>query len=174
MFLDSSIIFCLFRLIIINRPIYIIEITINANDLFVIFSRPSIVLFNLKVILGIGWVFKKNIIDFNDVRTSLLDSNADGIMIGRGSYGRPWIFKQVNALFEKSVFKIGLEAKKNLILQHFENVLAHYSKEIGIKTFRKHLCWYSKSLVNSNEFRRKINTSLDDREIKLYINHFFS
>ncbi len=124
--------------------------------------------------VNIPVVVNGDIIDFNDVRASLLDSNADGIMIGRGSYGRPWIFKQVRALFEKSVFKISLEEKKKLILQHFENVLAHYSKEIGIKTFRKHLCWYSKSLINSNEFRRKINTSLDDKEIKLYINHFFS
>ena len=124
--------------------------------------------------INIPVVVNGDIIDFNDVKASLLDSNADGIMIGRGSYGRPWIFKQVNTLFENSVFKIGLQEKKNLILQHFEKVLTHYSKEIGIKTFRKHLCWYSKSLENSNEFRRKINTSLDHREIKLYINHFFS
>ena len=124
--------------------------------------------------INIPVVVNGDIIDFNDVKASLLDSNADGIMIGRGSYGRPWIFKQINTLFENSVFKIGLQEKKNLILQHFEKVLTHYSKEIGIKTFRKHLCWYSKSLENSNEFRRKINTSLDHREIKLYINHFFS
>ncbi|MBF91920.1 MAG: tRNA dihydrouridine synthase DusB [Rickettsiales bacterium] len=128
----------------------------------------------VKKSVNIPVVVNGDIIDFDDVNQSLSDSNADGIMIGRGSYGRPWIFKQLSAFFNKSKFKICLSEKKNLILQHFENVLLHYSKEIGIKTFRKHLCWYSKSLKNSNEFRRKVNTSLDDREIKSYINHFFS
>ena len=49
----------------------------------------------------------------------------------------------------------------------------HYGEEVGIKSFRKHLGWYSKSLENSNEFRCKINNCLDKSKIKSLIKDFF-
>ena len=45
--------------------------------------------------------------------------------------------------------------KKYIILEHLELSLTHYGNDIGLKSFRKHLGWYSKSLKNSNEFRHK-------------------
>ena len=107
-----------------------------------------------------------------DVKEALKESNADGVMIGRGSYGRPWIFQEIKNNKENQ-FKIDLKEKKDIILNHFELNIEHYGQEIGIKTFRKHLGWYSRSLDNSNEFRFKINKCLDKTKLKRLINDFF-
>ncbi len=63
--------------------------------------------------------------------------------------------------------------KKNIILEHFNNSLEHYGIEIGLKSFRKHLGWYSKSLENSNEFRFKVNNSKERLEVENLIKDFF-
>ena len=57
-------------------------------------------------------------------------------MIGRGSYGRPWIFQELNS---DTPFKINNSFKKDIILNHLQLSLEHYGKEIGLKSFRKHL-----------------------------------
>ena len=115
-----------------------------------------------------------DIVDNSDVKKSLIESNADGIMIGRGSYGKPWIFEKIRAFFDNSLYEISLDKKKEIILEHFELNMAHYENEVGLKNFRKHLCWYSKSLKNSNEFRNQVNNCLDPRKIKIHIKNFFS
>ena len=64
-------------------------------------------------------------------------------MIGRGSYGNPWIFKEMSESFSKNdKYKISTSLKKDIILEHFSNSLNHYGEEVGIKSFRKHLGWY--------------------------------
>tara|TARA_A100001015_G_C15002898_1_gene719356 strand:- start:1028 stop:2011 length:984 start_codon:yes stop_codon:yes gene_type:complete len=134
------------------------------------------------------WAFIKNVKDsvkipviangdvenFNDVNNILKISNADGLMIGRGSYGKPWIFKDITSKFEnKKKIEMSLEFKKSIILEHFNLSLEHYGISVGVKNFRKHLGWYSKSFKNSNVFREKINNSLDYKKIEQLTNEFF-
>ncbi len=102
---------------------------------------------------------------------ALKHSKADGAMIGRGSYGRPWIFEELRS--NKKNFKINNNLKKQIILNHLQLSLDHYGKDIGIKSFRKHLGWYSKSINNSNEFRLKINQCTDEIILKNLIYDFF-
>ena len=115
-----------------------------------------------------------DIITVSDVRNILKQSNADGIMIGRASYGRPWIFGEVNSFLENKEFiKPNINIIRSIILEHFELSLSHYGILSGIRNFRKHLGWYSKSLKNSNLFRSKINSTSDKFEILELINNFF-
>ncbi|MFL2661761.1 MAG: tRNA dihydrouridine synthase DusB [Alphaproteobacteria bacterium] len=112
-----------------------------------------------------------DICNSEDVDISLNESGADGLMIGRGSYGKPWIFQELNNNGTK-IFKCN-KKRKEIILQHLDGSLDHYGIEVGIKSFRKHLSWYSKSLDNSNEFRFKVNKCLDKTLLKNFINDFF-
>ncbi len=105
-----------------------------------------------------------------NLKDALKDSGADGAMIGRGSYGRPWIFEELNS---NRPFKINNSTKKDIILNHLQLNLEHYGKNIGLKSFRKHLGWYSKSIERSNEFRFKINQCVDEVKLKCLINDFF-
>ena len=94
-------------------------------------------------------------------------------MIGRGSYGKPWIFEIIKNSTGIKDFKISRKFKKEIILEHFDNSINHYGEEIGVKSFRKHIGWYSKSLENSNEFRYKINSCNQKKNIEDLIKEFF-
>ena len=83
-------------------------------------------------------------------------------MIGRGSYGRPWIFKELDKSNNYNFI-----CNKRAIFEHLDGSLNHYGIDVGLKSFRKHLSWYSKSLKNSNEFRFKVNKCLDHNLLKI-------
>ena len=108
----------------------------------------------------------------NDLTNAVNESCADGAMIGRGSYGKPWIFEELRSK-EYKKFKITEELKKEIILNHLSLSIDHYGSDVGLKSFRKHLGWYSKSLKNSNEFRSKINQCTEESKLKDFINDFF-
>jgi tRNA-dihydrouridine synthase B len=129
---------------------------------------------NVKKAVKIPVIANGDITNILDLKKAQILSCADGIMIGRGSYGRPWIFKEISENLSKNKnYKILNSFKKDIILEHFSNSLDHYGEEVGIKSFRKHLGWYSRSLENSNEFRCKINNCLNISQLKSLIKDFF-
>ncbi len=94
-----------------------------------------------------------------DARTALRLSGADGVMIGRGAYGRPWLLAQVMAdLAGRPVPpapRIG--ALADLVLAHYEEMLSHYGLRAGVGIARKHLGWYTRGLPGSAQFRNRVN-----------------
>ena len=126
---------------------------------------------NVKKKVKIPVLFNGDITNNENLKQALKDSEADGVMIGRGSYGRPWIFEELCS--NKKNLNINSNLKKQIILNHLQLSLDHYGKDIGLKTFRKHLGWYSKSIDNSNEFRLKINRCTEEIILKNLINDFF-
>ena len=126
---------------------------------------------NVKTNVNIPVLVNGDITNKENLKQALKDSKADGVMIGRGSYGRPWIFEELCS--HKKNFKIDHNLKKQIILNHLQLSLDHYGKDIGLKSFRKHLGWYSKSISNSNEFRLQINQCTDEIILKNLINDFF-
>ncbi len=114
---------------------------------------------------------------FADARKALKDSNADGIMIGRASYGKPWFISQVsNYLAGKTelIAEPEIAEKKVIILNHLKDVVELYGEENGVKMMRKHLGWYSSMMKNSAEFRKNINKMVNYDEMAKIINSFFS
>lgn len=111
----------------------------------------------------------------DDAVTMLAQSGADGVMIGRGSYGRPWFPGQV-AHFLRTGERLpdpDLAAQMSIVLEHFEMMIEHYGSETGCRLARKHVAWYSKGLPGSTEFRATINQSLNVPTVRRMITEFY-
>lgn len=116
-----------------------------------------------------------DIADFPDVLQALERSGSDGLMIGRGAYGRPWFIGQVMAFLHSGKVDEppSLPARRALVLEHLEAMLAHYGAQAGLRIARKHIGWYSKGLPRSAEFRAAINACADPNKMHRLIHEFF-
>jgi tRNA-dihydrouridine synthase B len=116
-----------------------------------------------------------DICSFDDVDRCLAESGADGVMIGRGCYGRPWFPAQVAHYLRTGVRLPDppLEQQYRTVLAHYEAMLEHYGIDIGVRIGRKHIAWYSKGLPGSAEFRAEINQTLVPDEVRARIRSFF-
>jgi tRNA-dihydrouridine synthase B len=81
-------------------------------------------------------------------------TNADGLMIGRGAQGRPWIFQELrNGLENGSVFTpLAKKQLRDIMLGHLKNMHRFYGEEAGVRVARKHLTWYCQNLVEADEY----------------------
>jgi tRNA-dihydrouridine synthase B len=100
-----------------------------------------------------------DIASFADVDRARAESGADGVMIGRGAYGRPWFLRQVMHYLRTGAAlpDPALGDQLAILLGHYEDMLLHYGVEPGMRVARKHIGWYSKGLPGSAEFRAAVN-----------------
>ncbi len=101
-------------------------------------------------------------------------TGVDGIMIGRGSFGRPWIFKEIIEYLEsgKKMQEPSNDEKLQVIKKHID-LAVEEKGEIAVKELRKHIAWYTKNLKNSSEFRNTINTIETKDELVNTIDEYF-
>ena len=94
-----------------------------------------------------------------DAREALHQSQADGVMIGRGCYGRPWFTAQVAQSLRtgEDVPDPDLATEKEIALRHYRMMLDHFGERPGLRLARKHVSWYSAGLPGSATFRSTIN-----------------
>jgi len=111
-----------------------------------------------------------------DARALLEQSGADGVMIGRGTYGRPWFLGQVRHYLETGHIPADppLGVRLSVMLEHYEDMLSHYDHEHGLRIARKHLAWYSKGLPRSAEFRSRIMELTDAAKVIDCIHQFYA
>ena len=84
-----------------------------------------------------------DIVDGDSARMALEQSGADGVMIGRGVYGRPWIAGVIEAALDGRGFaEPDAEERLAIALTHFRRSLTFYGENLGLKMFRKHLASY--------------------------------
>ena len=100
-----------------------------------------------------------DILTVDDARQALAQSGADGVMIGRGCYGRPWFLAQAaQALCHGiEVADPTLVAEKAIVLEHYGMMLDHFGDRPGLRLARKHVSWYSAGLPDSAAFRAAFN-----------------
>jgi tRNA-dihydrouridine synthase B len=97
----------------------------------------------VKSAVTIPVIVNGDILDVPTARIALEQSGADGLMIGRGAYGRPWLAGQIDAALNGlSRPEPTMEARLDIALTHFDEALAFYGERLGLKVFRKHLGWY--------------------------------
>ncbi len=116
-----------------------------------------------------------DITSFEEVDRALFESGADGVMIGRGSYGRPWFPAQVGHYLRtgKRPPAPPLDEQRDIVLNHYDEMLSHYGVENGVMVARKHIGWYSSGLNGSASYRQRINTLTDPAQVKDEIRRFY-
>ena len=102
-------------------------------------------------------------------------ANADGVMIGRGCYGRPWFLNQVDHYLKTGEKLPDPDTQEiyETLLEHVEAMLSFYEGYTGARIARKHVAWYSKKLYNSSDFRAKINLTKTGKEVMDTIHEYF-
>jgi len=116
-----------------------------------------------------------DITSLSAAKECLKQSNADGVMIGRGVYGKPWFVNQA-AHFLKTGEELPepeLGEQMNILLSHYEAMMEHYGIEAGIRMARKHVGWYSAGLHGSAEFRHNAMRESTPSKVKSLIKEFY-
>ncbi|MGB3739043.1 MAG: tRNA dihydrouridine synthase DusB [Pontixanthobacter sp.] len=106
-----------------------------------------------------------DICSISDAAAALDQSGADGLMIGRGAYGKPWLLGQVMHWLRtgQTLPSPGFAEQYAVLTEHYRGMLGHYGVAVGTKVARKHLGWYTKGMHGSAEFRNHVNL-IDDAD----------
>ena len=85
-------------------------------------------------------------------------TKADGLMIGRGAQGRPWIFRELNSLVDPTAENTQLEKNelRDIMLGHLDDLHRFYGETSGVRVARKHLTWYCDNLENAEDYRHQV------------------
>jgi len=112
----------------------------------------------------------------DDAKQMLADSGADGALIGRGTYGKPWFPNQVAHYLKtgETLPDPTLADQFLTVMEHYEAILEHYGTQAGVRIARKHLGWYSKGLAGSADYRSEINKLGDPSQVKACITAFYA
>ena len=130
----------------------------------------------MKEAVSIPVVANGDVTTLDDARRILEDSCADALMVGRGTYGKPWFISQIIEFFESGTKppEPSLETKFKLLSQHYEAMLSHYGRESGVRVARKHLSWYTKGLAGSAALRDRLNQLDTANAVKAALSDFFN
>jgi tRNA-dihydrouridine synthase B len=123
---------------------------------------------DMKSAINIPLIANGDIKDYDKAKEVLKYTNANGVMIGRGAIGKPWIFYQL----KHGIEDISEDKKREVILEHYDEVLKYHG-EHGVVMFRKLLHSYSKGYNGASEFRDIINRLSDEKVMRDMIENFF-
>lgn len=112
----------------------------------------------------------------DDAARALAHSGADGVMIGRGAYGRPWFLKQVARFLScgERLADPPMSVRSEIVLEHFDAMLSYHGVHVGLRQARKHLGWYSQGIRNSAQFRAEVFKLETPDRVRAMVRDFFA
>jgi tRNA-dihydrouridine synthase B len=122
----------------------------------------------IKETISIPVIANGDILSVDDAKEVLRYTGADGIMIGRGAQGNPWIFRQISYFLSTGEYlsEPSIAEKLDVLTQHIYNVQQFYGDTAGVRIARKHVGWYVDKYDSDRTFRRAFN-AIEEGESQL-------
>ncbi len=164
----------------LNAPLLARICEQNGASMITVHGRTKVQMYSPGINYGIIKEVKESVKipvigngDVTDARSALEmieKTGCDGVMVGRGALGKPWVFKEINFFFETGEYlpEPSIEERMNVLKKHISKLIEYKGEYIAMREARKHAAWYVKGIRGAAKYRAeigKINTFPDLEEL---------
>ena len=124
--------------------------------------------------VGVPVVLSGDITSAADAERALTETGCDAVMVGRGTYGRPWIFREIRDHLARRPYEVpGPREMVRTILAHLDLGITEFGEKVATVRFRKHLLWYTRGIPHVVALRPSMSTIRTRAEVSRLLGRLF-